>query len=71
MKDFLVPALVSLACLTAAPAVRAADFPAPAEGDFVARDFRFGSGETLPALSLTTGRSARRSATPPGWCGTR
>ena len=52
MKDFLVPALVSLACLTAAPAVRAADFPAPAEGDFVARDFRFGSGETLPALSL-------------------
>ena len=30
----------------------AADFPAPVEGDFVARDFRFGSGETLPALNL-------------------
>jgi homoserine O-acetyltransferase len=30
----------------------AADFPAPVEGDFVARDFRFGSGETLPALTL-------------------
>ena len=31
---------------------RAAEFPAPVEGDFVARDFRFGSGETLPALNL-------------------
>ena len=31
---------------------RAADFPAPVEGDFVARDFRFGTGETLPALNL-------------------
>jgi len=30
----------------------AADFPAPVEGDFVARDFRFGSGETLPSLNL-------------------
>ena len=30
----------------------AANFPAPVEGDFVARDFRFGSGETLPALNL-------------------
>src|SRR4029077_17397134 len=27
-------------------------FPAPVEGDFVVRDFRFGSGETLPALNL-------------------
>jgi homoserine O-acetyltransferase len=31
---------------------RAADFPAPVEGDFVVRDFRFSSGETLPALNL-------------------
>ena len=30
----------------------AADFPAPVEGDFVVRDFRFSSGETLPALKL-------------------
>ena len=35
-----------------AGAAQAAEFPAPAEGDFVARDFRFGSGETLPALNL-------------------
>ena len=50
MKLFLVSAIVALTSLSAAPAVRAADFPAPAEGDFVARDFRFGSGETLPSL---------------------
>jgi len=30
----------------------AADFPAPKEGDFVVRDFKFGSGETLPSLNL-------------------
>jgi homoserine O-acetyltransferase len=30
----------------------AANFPAPVEADFVARDFRFGSGEALPALNL-------------------
>ena len=26
--------------------------PQPVEGDFVARDFRFGTGETLPELKL-------------------
>jgi len=31
---------------------RGAEFPAPVEGDFVVRDFRFSSGETLPSLSL-------------------
>jgi homoserine O-acetyltransferase/O-succinyltransferase len=31
---------------------RAADYPAPTEGDFVLRDFRFASGETLPELRL-------------------
>ena len=30
----------------------AADFPAPKEGDWVARDFRFHTGEVLPALKL-------------------
>ena len=28
------------------------DSPAPTEGDFVVRDFRFGTGETLPSLNL-------------------
>src|SRR5256712_13378612 len=32
--------------------VRAADYPAPTEGDFVARDFKFTSGETMPELRL-------------------
>jgi homoserine O-acetyltransferase len=30
----------------------AADYPPPKEGDFLARDFRFSSGETLPELRL-------------------
>jgi homoserine O-acetyltransferase len=52
MKVFLLSAVVVLASLGHAPAARAAEFPAPAEGDFVVRDFRFSSGETLPSLSL-------------------
>jgi homoserine O-acetyltransferase/O-succinyltransferase len=31
---------------------RAAEFPAPVEADYVARDFKFASGETLPELRL-------------------
>src|SRR6266446_3925023 len=30
----------------------AADYPAPKEGDWVARDFRFHTGETMPELRL-------------------
>ncbi len=40
---------------------RAADYPPPAEGDFVLRDFHFQSGETLPELRIhyrTLGRPA-------------
>ncbi len=33
-------------------AARAEDYPAPVEGDYVARDFKFTSGETLPELRL-------------------
>ncbi len=32
--------------------IRAAEYPAPNEGDFVIRDFHFASGETLPKLRL-------------------
>jgi len=52
MKVFLLSAVVAVASLSVVPAVRAADFPAPTEGDFVVRDFRFGSGETLPTVNL-------------------
>jgi homoserine O-acetyltransferase len=40
----------------------AADYPAPTEGDFTIRDFKFASGETLPDLHLhyrTLGKSEK------------
>jgi homoserine O-acetyltransferase len=40
------------AFLTLGIQVRAADYPAPTEGDFVLRDLRFASGETLPELRI-------------------
>ncbi len=43
---FVAGALL-LAC-----AISAADYPAPTEGDYVVRDFRFSSGETLPELRI-------------------
>ena len=49
---FLSRAILALAAvLLAAPAL-AADFPAPKEGTWVVRDFRFHTGETLPELRL-------------------
>ena len=41
----------ALALLLAAAAY-GADYPAPTEGDFIAKDFRFASGETLPELRI-------------------
>src|SRR4029453_6439810 len=35
-----------------ARAAAAADYPAPKEGDWVARDFRFHTGEVMPELRL-------------------
>jgi homoserine O-acetyltransferase len=49
-----IPILFALAASAFAwhsPAL-AADYPAPVEGDFVLRDFKFASGETLPELRL-------------------
>ncbi len=43
-------ALVSLFALVGA--LRAAEYPAPTERDYVVRDFKFASGETLPELRL-------------------
>jgi homoserine O-acetyltransferase len=40
----------------------AADYPAPTEGDYTIRDFKFTSGETLPELRLhyrTLGKPAK------------
>jgi homoserine O-acetyltransferase len=55
MKVFLAALAAFTVLLLASPAVAqpaAAGFPAPVEGDFVARNFTFASGETLPALNL-------------------
>jgi homoserine O-acetyltransferase/O-succinyltransferase len=38
--------------LLLADATLAADYPAPTEGDYVVRDFRFSSGETQPELRI-------------------
>ena len=43
--------VILLSVLTASIA-SAADYPAPTEGDFTIRDFKFQSGETLPELRL-------------------
>jgi homoserine O-acetyltransferase len=44
--------LVIFLSVSAASVVSGADYPAPSEGDFTIRDFKFTSGETLPELKL-------------------
>ena len=45
--------VLGIALLFAVPGgLNAADYPAPSEGDWVLRDFKFGSGETLPQLRI-------------------
>jgi homoserine O-acetyltransferase len=41
-----------LLSIVAASFASAADYPAPTEGDYTIRDFKFASGETLPELRL-------------------
>jgi homoserine O-acetyltransferase/O-succinyltransferase len=48
MSKLLATLLLSVFALTA----KAADYPAPAEGDFVIKNFHFQSGESLPALKI-------------------
>jgi len=48
--------------LAAPVLVRAADYPPPTEGDYVIRDFKFTSGETMPELKIhyrTIGKAAK------------
>lgn len=57
--------LLMLFLLAAAPALtQAAGWPAPVEGDYAIRDFRFESGETLPEMRLhcTTLGTPKRDA---------
>src|SRR4051794_21253088 len=52
MKVFLRSAVVAATLLLVVRVAQAAEFPAPAEHDFVLRNFAFASGETLPSLNL-------------------
>ena len=55
------PAVLLFSVLLAA-AARAAEYPAPNEGDFIAHNFKFTSGETMPELRLhyrTLGKAVR------------
>jgi homoserine O-acetyltransferase/O-succinyltransferase len=45
-------AVFALTAVSLVGPARAAEFPPAVEADFVARDFRFASGETLPSLTL-------------------
>ena len=45
-------AVFALTAFSIVAPARAAEFPPAVEADFVARDFRFASGETLPSLTL-------------------
>ena len=59
-----------LALVFGAALIRAADYPAPVEGDWVVRDFRFHTGETFPDLRLhyiTVGARTRRAGSDSAW----
>jgi homoserine O-acetyltransferase/O-succinyltransferase len=64
MKLFRAAVALAAMAIVAAPARAQAPLPAATDGDFLARDFRFGSGETLPSLKLhyRTLGTARRDA---------
>ena len=47
-----IRSLTFVSVIFTASVVFAADYPTPTEGDYVVRDFKFTSGETLPGLRL-------------------
>ena len=52
LDRFLSHAILALAAAALAAPALAADFPAPKEGTWVTRDFRFHTGEVMPELRL-------------------
>ena len=52
LRDLALAAALHLGFALSAFAAVAADYPTPKEGDFVAKDFRFSTGEVLPELKL-------------------
>lgn len=51
-RSIVLGAAAALAVSTIAQAAFAANYPAPREGDYVAKDFKFHTGETLPEVKL-------------------
>jgi homoserine O-acetyltransferase/O-succinyltransferase len=51
-KTMLAPVVSALAICVTAGLAGAADYPAPKEGDWIARDFKFSTGEVMPELRL-------------------
>jgi homoserine O-acetyltransferase len=49
---FFSPAALSAAFALSSFTAMAADYPAPKQGDWIARDFKFHTGETMPELRL-------------------
>src|SRR5438876_4771226 len=47
-----IRSLIFVSAIFTASFVFAADYPTPTEGDYLSRDFKFTSGETLPELRL-------------------
>jgi homoserine O-acetyltransferase len=45
-------AVLSVILAMSSVTAMAADYPAPKQGDWIARDFKFHSGETMPQLRL-------------------
>jgi homoserine O-acetyltransferase len=65
MKVFLLSVVVVVTSLAGGATVQAAEFPPAIDADFVARNFTFASGETLPSVNLhyrTIGTPQRDSA---------
>src|SRR6516162_81738 len=52
IRTLVSQAATSVIFSLVAHVVLAADYPAPKEGDWIVRDFRFHTGETLPELRL-------------------
>ena len=58
----LIRSFIIVVFVVTGTTLRAADYPAPTEGDHVLRDFKFTSGETLPELKIhyrTIGKPVR------------
>src|SRR2546430_12151542 len=54
MLDEIMGRIIATAffCIAAISAAWAADYPPPTEADYIIRDFKFASGESLPELRI-------------------